>query len=254
LADAHKEQAQREEAVTEHLRTMSAAAEGKCFALSLISTPIALLYSLIHFFPFFSFVLLCCAGFIGVSSSSLQPGDDPLLTAVNLLEANWISIQETFELVSRVLSRLFVGLWPKKKAEVPKDNLVKLAKAFDTTEDPTLQLKGLSLKRGAEGAIALSFAHGADFDWEKVSSPHGRTRDEMKAFSRRQRSWLLHWWQLFLPRQPPQHLLRHLQRRKTQRLRRLLARNLSCLLLPRSKMLRWRRLGFFVAFNFSFCM
>jgi hypothetical protein len=84
--------------------------------------------------------------------------------------------------VSRVLSRLFVGLWPKKKAEVPKDNLGKLAKAFDITEDPTLQLKGLSLKRGAEGAIALSFAHGADFDWEKVNSSHGRTRDEMKAF------------------------------------------------------------------------
>jgi hypothetical protein len=104
------------------------------------------------------------------------------MTTVNLLEANWISIQETFELVSRVLSRLFVGLWPKKKAEVPKDNLGKLAKAFDTTEDPTLHLKGLSLKRGAEGAIALSFAHGADFDWEKVKSFHGRTRNEMKAF------------------------------------------------------------------------
>jgi hypothetical protein len=73
-------------------------------------------------------------------------------------------------------------LWPKKKAEVPKDNLGKLAKAFDTTEDPTLQLKGLSLKRGAEGAIALSLAHGTDFDWEKVTSSHGRTRDEMKAF------------------------------------------------------------------------
>jgi hypothetical protein len=85
-------------------------------------------------------------------------------------------------LVSRVLLWLFVGLWPKKKAEVPKDNLEKLAKVFDTTEDPTLQLKGLSLKRGAEGSIALSYAHGADFDWEKVSSPHGRTRDEIKAF------------------------------------------------------------------------
>jgi hypothetical protein len=77
---------------------------------------------------------------------------------------------------------LFVRLWPKKKVEVLKDNLGKLAKAFDTTEDPTLQLKGLSLKRGGEGAIALSLAHGADFDWEKVSSPHGRTCDEMKAF------------------------------------------------------------------------
>jgi hypothetical protein len=55
-------------------------------------------------------------------------------------------------------------LWPKKKAEILKNNLETLAKAFDTTEDPTLQLKGLSLKRGIEGAIALSSAHGADFD------------------------------------------------------------------------------------------
>jgi hypothetical protein len=73
-------------------------------------------------------------------------------------------------------------LWPKKRAAVPKDNLSNLAKSFDTAEDPTLQLKGLSIKRGAEGAIALSLALGTDFDWEWVSSPHGRTRDEMKAF------------------------------------------------------------------------
>jgi hypothetical protein len=77
---------------------------------------------------------------------------------------------------------MFVGLWPKKKAEVPKDDLKKLTEAFDTTDDPILQLKGLSLKRGAEGAIALSYAHGADVDWEKVSSPHGRTRSELKVF------------------------------------------------------------------------
>jgi hypothetical protein len=77
---------------------------------------------------------------------------------------------------------MFVGLWPKQKADVPKDDVKKLAKAFDTTEDPILQLKGLSLKRGAEGAIALSYAHGGDFDWEKVSSPPGRTRSELKAF------------------------------------------------------------------------
>jgi hypothetical protein len=86
------------------------------------------------------------------------------MTAVNLLEESWISIQDTFELVSRVLSRLFVGLWLKKRATVPKDNLSKIAKSFDITEDPTLQLKGLSIKRGAEGAIALYCAHGTDFD------------------------------------------------------------------------------------------
>jgi hypothetical protein len=85
-------------------------------------------------------------------------------------------------LVSRVLSWLFAGLWPKKRVTIPKDNLAELAKSFDTTEDPTLQLKGLSIKRGAEGAIALSLAHGIDFDWERVSSPHGHTRDKMKVF------------------------------------------------------------------------
>jgi hypothetical protein len=104
------------------------------------------------------------------------------MAAVNLLEANWISIQEILELASCILTRMFVGLWPKQKAEVPNNDLKKLAEAFDTTDDPVLQLKGLSLKRGAEGAIALSYAHGADFDWEKVSSPHGHTRSELKAF------------------------------------------------------------------------
>jgi hypothetical protein len=102
------------------------------------------------------------------------------MDAVNLLEEKWISIQETLELVSRVLSRLFNSLWPKKKVTVPKGNLAELAKPFDTTEDPILQLKGLSIKRGVEGAIALSLAHGTDFDWEKASSPHGCTRDEMR--------------------------------------------------------------------------
>jgi hypothetical protein len=104
------------------------------------------------------------------------------MAAVNLLEANWISVQELFELVTRVLTRMFVGLWPKQKAEVPNNDLKKLTGAFNTTDDPVLQLKGLSLKRGAEGAITLSYAHGADFDWEKVSSPHGCTRSELKAF------------------------------------------------------------------------
>jgi hypothetical protein len=104
------------------------------------------------------------------------------MAAVSLLEANWISVQEIFELVNHVLTRMFIGLWPKQKAEVLNNDLKKLTQAFDTIDDPVLQLKGLSLKRGAKGAIVFSYAHGADFDWEKVSSPHGRTRSELKAF------------------------------------------------------------------------
>jgi hypothetical protein len=95
------------------------------------------------------------------------------MAAVSLLEANWISVQEIFELVNRVLTRIFVGLWPKQKAEVPDNDVKKLAKAFDTPDDPILLMKGLSLKRGAEGAIALSYAHGEEVNWEKVSSSHG---------------------------------------------------------------------------------
>jgi hypothetical protein len=107
-----------------------------------------------------------------VSASTLQLDEDPLLAAVSLLEANWISVREIFELVKRVLARIFVGLWPKKKANVP--DLKNLAKAFDTDDDPILTMKGLSLKRGAEGAIAFAYAHVEEVNWEKVSSSLGR--------------------------------------------------------------------------------
>jgi hypothetical protein len=76
--------------------------------------------------PFLLSLFLGCAEHTGVSLSSLQPEEDSLMAAVNLLEANWISVQEIFELVSRVLTRIFVGLWPKQRAEVP--DLKKLAK------------------------------------------------------------------------------------------------------------------------------
>jgi hypothetical protein len=136
-----------------------------------------LIYSSSTFFCFLGF-----AEFTEVSSLTLQPDNDPLMAAVSLLEANWISVREIFELVNRVLTRIFVGLWPKQKVEVPDNDVKKLAQAFDTTDDPILHMKGLSLKRGAEEAIALSYAHGEEIDWEKVSSSHGRSRSELKAF------------------------------------------------------------------------
>jgi hypothetical protein len=68
------------------------------------------------------------------------------MAVVSLLKANWISVREIFELVNRVLTRIFVGLWPKQKAEVPDNDVKKLAKAFDTPDDPILLMKGFSLK------------------------------------------------------------------------------------------------------------
>jgi hypothetical protein len=104
------------------------------------------------------------------------------MAVVNLLESNWISIQEIFELASRVLTRIFIGLWPKKKADVPAADLKKLATAFNTLEDPILLMKSHSVKRGAEGAIALTYAHDKEVNWEKVSSSHGRPLSELRGF------------------------------------------------------------------------
>jgi hypothetical protein len=61
-----------------------------------------------------------------------------------------------------VLTRIFVRLWPKQRTKVPDTDLKKLAKAFDTLDDPILLMKGCSMKRGAEGAIALTYAHGEE--------------------------------------------------------------------------------------------
>jgi hypothetical protein len=41
-----------------------------------------------------------------------------------------------------MLTQMFVGLWPKKRGEMPVDNLKKLVEAFDTLEDPVLAMKG----------------------------------------------------------------------------------------------------------------
>jgi hypothetical protein len=57
---------------------------------------------------------------------------------------------------------MFVGFWLKKKKEMPGDNLRKLLEAFETSEDPVLALKRMSMKRGVEGVIALAQSHGEE--------------------------------------------------------------------------------------------
>jgi hypothetical protein len=63
-----------------------------------------------------------------------------LLAAVDLLESNWKLFQEVLQLTCRMLMRMFVSLWPKKKEEMPVDNLKKLAEAFNTREDHVLAI------------------------------------------------------------------------------------------------------------------
>jgi hypothetical protein len=62
LADANKEQILWEEAMIERLRTMSAAAEGKCFALSFYFDSCYACYSR----RYFAFLLLLCRFYRGI--------------------------------------------------------------------------------------------------------------------------------------------------------------------------------------------
>jgi hypothetical protein len=113
------------------------------------------------------------------------------MAAVNFLESNWISVQEILELTRRVLTRMFVGLWPKKRADMPADDLKKLAATFDTIEDPILAMKSHSMKRGVEGAITLAQSHGEEVDWEKVSSSRARPLSELLGFFEKAKKYVI---------------------------------------------------------------
>jgi hypothetical protein len=112
------------------------------------------------------------------------------MAAVSLLEVNWVSIQGIFELASRVLTQISIGLWPKQRADIENSDLKKLVKAFDTPEDPIFLLKGRSVKWGAEGAIALAYAHGEEVEWEKVSSFRDRPLSELRGFFERAKKYM----------------------------------------------------------------
>jgi hypothetical protein len=111
------------------------------------------------------------------------------MVAVYLLELNWISIQEILELTRHMLTRIFVRLWPKKRTDMPADDLKKLAVTFDTVEDPILSMKSRSVKRGAEGAIALAYSHDEEVDWEKVSSSPVRPLSELLGFFKKAKKY-----------------------------------------------------------------
>jgi hypothetical protein len=96
---------------------------------------------------------------------------DPLLDAVDVLESKWKLARDFLQRTRHILIRMFVGLFLKKRNEMPADNLRKLVVAFDTIEDPVRMMKFTSVKRGVEGAIALALSYGEELDWEKVGLP-----------------------------------------------------------------------------------
>jgi hypothetical protein len=85
---------------------------------------------------------------------------------------------------------MFVGLWPKKREEVPVD-LKKLDESFDTVEDLVLTMKSRSVKRGVKGDIALAQSHGEEVNWEKVSSSRARPLSELLGFFEKAKKYAL---------------------------------------------------------------
>jgi hypothetical protein len=86
---------------------------------------------------------------------------------------------------------MFVGLFPKKRDEMPADYLRKLVEAFDTIEDPVLLMKLTSMKRGVDGTIGLAQSHGEEVDWEKVGSSYACPLAEMKEFFKKAKGYTL---------------------------------------------------------------
>jgi hypothetical protein len=98
---------------------------------------------------------------------------------------------------------MFVGLFPRKRDELPAGNLKKLVKAFDTTEDPVLAMKLTLVKRGAEGTIALTQSHGEEVYWEKFGSSYARPPTEMKEFYKKAKEYAPKLVALILPAPTP---------------------------------------------------
>jgi hypothetical protein len=104
------------------------------------------------------------------------------MSSVDLLESNWRLALDVFRLTRHVLVRIFVGFWPKKRREMPGDNLKKLIETFDTIEDHVLALKRTSVKCGIDGAVALAQSYGEEVNWAKIGSSPARPLSEMLGF------------------------------------------------------------------------
>jgi hypothetical protein len=124
---------------------------------------------------------------------------DPSLDSVDVLESNWRIVRDILQRTRHILHHMFVGLFTKKKDELSVGNLRKLVKAFDTLEDPVLQMKLSLVKQGVEGTIALTQSHGEEVGWEKVGSSYARRPAEMKEFFKKAKEYASKLVSLILP-------------------------------------------------------
>jgi hypothetical protein len=198
MAKISKKQSQRKEAIIKRFDDLLTAFGSKyrLIASSLI---------LPLFFIRFPWLLFCDAAKQLGEVIRLCTGEakDPLLDVVGLLESNCRNVRTILQCTRHVLPHLFSRLFLKKRKEMSTCNLRKLVEAFDTPEDPRIQVKLSSVKRGVEGTTALALSHGENIDWDKVSSSHARRLEEMKEYFSEAKRYAPNLVSLILPEPTP---------------------------------------------------
>jgi hypothetical protein len=171
LTEAAQKQTKREQAVVGRLDAICTSVGSKYFVLSFCFTEVTpidmLLLAYLYFYD-------AAEKLEEVWKLQQERAKDPLLDAVDVLESNWKLARDVLQQTRHVLIRMFVGLFSRKKDELPANNLRKLVEAFDTIKDPVLSMKLTSVKRGVKGTIALAQSHGEEVDWEKVGPSYAR--------------------------------------------------------------------------------
>jgi hypothetical protein len=196
LSEVAKKQAARNRAVVEQLDAIVASVGSKFFGLPLYPAILVFVDILLLAFSYFR----DAAEQLGeVMKLCLECAKDPLLDSVDVLESNWRIVRDILQRTRHVLPCLFVGLFPRKKDELPVGNLRKLVKVFDTIKDPILPMKLSSVKRAIKGTIALTQSHGEEVDWEKVGSSYARPLAEMKELFKKAKEYAPKLMSLNLP-------------------------------------------------------
>jgi hypothetical protein len=200
LAEVAQKQFNREGAVIERLDAICTSVGSKFLVLSLCLANIISVDMIFLAYLYFR----DAAEQVGeVWKLRLESAKEPLLDSVDVLESKWRLVQDVVQQTRHVLPRLFVGLFLRKKDELPIGNLRKLVESFDTIKDHVLAIKFSPGKQGVEGTITLTQSHGEEVDWEKVGSSYARPLAEMKEFFKKAKEYAPQLVSLILPTPTP---------------------------------------------------
>ena len=92
---------------------------------------------------------------------------DPLTDAAKVVELHASRLEILGGLLKFALERLYVHFFPQESLPT---TLRELVIPFGADEDPMVEFKRAHLAAGASKPIEMSFADGANVDWDKVST------------------------------------------------------------------------------------